>query len=503
MSSSQGGGAEAIRLDGVSFTYPHASAPAMQDVTLSVPQGQCVVVTGPSGCGKTTLTRVINGLIPHVYEGDMTGTVQVDGQEVATWDAGQLGTVVGSVFQNPRSQFVNLDTTSEIAFGCENLGLPRDEMVRRVDSAVGILGARSFLGRSVEELSGGQKQRVIIASALAMEPGIIVMDEPTASLDAEAMRQLAQAVAHLKQHGKTVVISEHRLWWLKDVADRVIQMHDGRIVGSRTMEEHARLPRAERRMAGERGLTLEELEERPVRRALAQGDDALVAEGIHAGYRRGADVLTGAALALQSGRVLGLLGENGAGKTTLLRCLAGLTRERAGRISLDGRPLLYRKRPERVHLVMQEPGYQLFADSVREELVRTAKDRGATPDEAEERAASLISLFGLESLEERHPLSLSGGERQRLAIAAGICQDARVMVLDEPTSGLDHRNMQRVAEALRTVADGGAAVCVVTHDYEFLCTACDDVAELADGTVSARAGLDGAGKEQARAAFGF
>ena len=488
----------AVQLEGVSYTYPGAAQPTLRSVSLEVPAGQCVVVTGPSGCGKTTLSRLVNGLVPHVYAGEVTGRVLVGGTEVAAWTPDELGVRVGSVFQNPRSQFVNLDVASEIAFGCENLGLPRAETVERVEEAAAALGIRPLLDRSIEELSGGQKQAVILASALAMRPAVFVLDEPTASLDTVSMMRLAEVVTALKAQGKTVIVSEHRLWWLHGVADRVVLMEEGSVAGDWDAASYGALPRAERAALGMRAWTVAEMEEEMAARVevaphagAASGPtpvtgaataEGLTAEGLTVAFRRKPPVLEGLSLAVAPGRVLGIVGRNGAGKTTLLRCLAGLTRERAGSVALDGRALAARERPGTVHLVMQEPGYQLFADSARAEL--------RLPDVEAEGG-------------ERHPLSLSGGERQRLAIAAGIAQGARALVLDEPTSGLDRANMERVAAALRRVAAAGAPVALVTHDYEFLCAVCDEVAEVEGGRVSARYDLDPAHAARVRTRFGF
>ena len=498
----------AVQLEGVSYTYPGAAEPTLRSVSLEVPAGQCVVVTGPSGCGKTTLSRLVNGLVPHVYAGEVTGRVLVGGAEVAAWAPDELGVRVGSVFQNPRSQFVNLDVASEIAFGCENLGLPRAEIVERVEEAAAALGIRPLLDRSIEELSGGQKQAVILASALAMRPAVFVLDEPTASLDTASMMRLAEVVAALKAQGKTVIVSEHRLWWLHGVADRVVLMEEGTVVGDWDAASYGALPRAERAALGMRAWTVAEMEEEMAARvevapaASVEGSPApatgaaaaegLAAQSLTVAFRRNPPVLEGLSLAVAPGRVLGIVGRNGAGKTTLLRCLSGLTRERAGSVALDGRALAARERPGTVHLVMQEPGYHLFADSARAEL--------RLPDaEADE----LLAAFGLAACAERHPLSLSGGERQRLAIAAGIAQGARALVLDEPTSGLDRANMERVAAALRRVAAAGVAVALVTHDYEFLCAVCDEVAEVESGRVSARYDLDPVHAARVRTRFGF
>lgn len=488
----------AVELRGVSYTYPSAEQPALVDVDLSIPRGQCVVVTGRSGCGKTTLTRMINGLVPHVYNGDVSGQVLVQGGDVADWGPDELGIHVGSVFQNPRSQFVNLDVASEIAFGCENLGLEHHEIVQRVEDAARTLDISDLLGRGIEELSGGQKQAVILASALAMHPDIFVFDEPTASLDVESMKRLADVVRALKAQGKTIIVSEHRLWWLSDVADRVVLMRDGKIAEDWSAQEYAALSQDHRMQQGMRAWSISEMEAGIVR-AQSRADDTpskadrvLHVDALSVSYKRAVDVLQQLSFMAQSGRILGIIGENGAGKTTLLRTLAGLTKEHAGAISVEGSSVRFRDRPKTMHLVMQEPGYQLFADKARDEL-------RVDP----QRACEILDSFELNAHADRHPLSLSGGERQRLAIAAGIARGARILILDEPTSGLDYANMQRVAQTLRKIADEGTLVILVTHDYEFLCAACDEIAEVASGRICAQYPLDREHAQRVRERFGL
>lgn len=491
-------GDNAVELRGVSYTYPSAEEPTLVGVDLVVPQGQCIVVTGPSGCGKTTLTRMINGLVPHVYNGDVSGQVLVQGLDVADWGPDELGLRVGSVFQNPRSQFVNLDVASEIAFGCENLGLEHHEIVQRVEDAARTLDISDLLAHSVEELSGGQKQAVILASALAMHPDIFVLDEPTASLDVESMKRLACVVHALKAKGKTIIVSEHRLWWLSDVVDRVVMMRDGRMVEDWSASEYAALPPDLRAQNGMRAWSVSEMEEkipqseRESNSVSLETDPILGVDKISVSYKRAVDVLQGLSFEAHRGRVLGVIGENGAGKTTLLRTLAGLTKEHAGVIRVDKGPVRFRDRPKTMHLVMQEPGYQLFADNARDEL-------HVDP----QRACELLDSFELAAHADRHPLSLSGGERQRLAIAAGVARSARILILDEPTSGLDDANMQRVAQTLRKIADEGTLVILVTHDYEFLCAACDEIVEVSSGRIAAQYPLDRTHALRVRERFGF
>ena len=223
-----------IHMDHVTFTYKSEAAGGVRDIDLTIPEGQVVVLCGESGCGKTTVTRLINGLIPHYFEGELTGSVHVDGKDVARQPLWDTARQVGSVFQNPRSQFFNVDTTSEITFGCENLGMPRDEILERLAHTVSALKLEKLLDRSIFELSGGEKQKIACAGAFMMAPQVFVLDEPSSNLDADAILDLRQVIAYLKSLGKTVVLSEHRLYCLQGVADRYIYMKDGRIRGGYT-----------------------------------------------------------------------------------------------------------------------------------------------------------------------------------------------------------------------------------------------------------------------------
>lgn len=496
----------AVEFCDVSFSYEaEQGASALDRVSLEIPWGQCLVLTGPSGCGKTTMTRLVNGLIPASYRGMLDGSVRIAGIPLLDWEQDELCRMVGSVFQNPRSQFFNLDTTSEVAFGCENIGITRNEIKRRVDEAFMLLGIEQLEDRDIFALSGGQRQMVAIASACAMGPDIFVFDEPTASLDVISMRRLAQVIARLKALGKTIVVAEHRLWWLSDIADRVVVVRDGRIVYDDSADGFARMSGAESTALGLRSWDVSQTKLRcrrfpdkadgssqaPSGERLAKGanrvpsgEDALSIDDLHAVYRRSAEVLCGASASFSRGSITALIGKNGAGKTTLARCIVGLHRESGGTISFEGECPKRRDRPKHAFLVMQEPGYQLFSDSVRGELGGALSQGGAREPAASEAAVDeALSRFGLAQQAMRHPLSLSGGQRQRLAIAVGISQGAAVLVLDEPTSGLDFDNMQRVADELRRVCDDGTCAIIITHDYEFICSACDAAAVVCDGRV--------------------
>ena len=488
----------ALEFENVGFAYGGAgSAPTLQDFTLKVRYGECVCVTGPSGCGKTTVTRLANGLIPSFYEGTVAGRIAIMGADTGLWDSGELCRTIDSVFQNPRSQFFNLDTTSELAYGCENLGLPREEIVSRIAAAASVLGIGHLLERDMRDLSGGQRQLLSFGAACAMGAEVLVLDEPTANLDAPATKAVVQALSRLKEQGKTIVVVEHRLHWLDGLADRVVLMRDGGVAGTWQAEEFARIPAEERKRMGLRAWSLEEV--RPSAPANGGSDGGepefdVQADGLRAGYGPSRDVLKGVSFSLEGGHAVAVIGRNGAGKTTLARVVCGLTRESYGGISIGARAVPARERPGRAFLVLQEPGYQLFAASVRSEFDVGARGRSSR---AEESAEALIRRFGLTGKEARHPASLSGGEKQRLALAVGVHANARLLILDEPTSGLDLLNMRRVAAEIRRLAEEGRCVLVVTHDAELVAASCDCVLEVDDGRVRDCYRLDEATWEKA------
>lgn len=467
-----------ITMQNACFTYEAEGEAGIHDITLHIPEGQCVLLTGASGCGKTTLIRLLNGLIPRFYSGELNGRICIEGKEVEKWDADELSAKVGSVFQNPRSQFFNLDTTSEIAFGCENLGWSREEIRRRVQETAADLGISHLLDRNIFSLSGGEKQMVAIASAYAMGADIFVMDEPSANLDTVATEQLAKTIARLKVDGKTLIIAEHRLYYLRGLADRILYMEKGRIQGDWTEKEFLALTAGGRMRRGLRSYDLQAMEPEP--RLLLQDREAdFFIEDLWAAYPRSEPVLSGVTCKSAPGEVIAVIGRNGQGKSTFARCLCGLIKEMKGKIRYKGNIAPYKKRIGRIYLVMQDSTCQLFGDSVIGELTLSRSANDGCTDTFDR----ILGWLSLEMLRDRHPMSLSGGEKQRLAIAAGIVRDSDIMILDEPTSGLDYDNMQRVKEVLEMLRKDGKHIFVITHDYEFLLTTCDRVLEIEDGKV--------------------
>lgn len=499
-----------IELDHVSFAYKDSErGVCLDDVSLSIPRGQAVLLCGESGCGKTTVTRLINGLIPQFYEGDLWGRVLVGGIDVSEAPVADTARTVGSVFQNPRSQFFNVDTTSELAFGCENLGWQVPLIDEAVERVAGEFGLGDLLGRNLFKLSGGEKQRIACASVSASGPDVLVLDEPASNLDITTISLLAQIIARWKAEGKTVVVAEHRLAYLMDVVDRVVFMEEGRIAWDRSAAEVAALSDGEIESFGlrsprsvsfcVRGAGSEmrgnapALEIRDLSFSYPAGDRAGQSGGVHVG-----------SLEIPKGSIVGVVGNNGAGKTTFSRCLCGLEKKAVGSVKIAGEDCSPKQRRRRCYLVMQDVNHQLFTESVMEEVLvgMRASGKGASEEERVERARTILESLDLIQFGEVHPMSLSGGQKQRVAIAGAIASGREIMVFDEPTSGLDRRHMLETASNLRALSDQGVTSLIVTHDPELIAACCDWVVLFAEGELEWSAPFDEVCARRLEAFFG-
>ena len=450
----------------------------LEHMTLDIPAGECILLCGESGCGKTTVTKLVNGLIPHFTKIDhMEGGVTVADQSVTDLEVYELAKLVGSVFQNPKSQFFHLDTDGELEFGPENQGVAPEEIRRAVERTVTQLGIEPLMGRNVFALSGGEKQMLAFASVYAMNPEIYMLDEPTANLDEDAIRKLREQIILLKKQGKTVVIAEHRLFFLADIIDRAVYIRNGEIKQIFSGEEFQALSDEERISMGLRTIHQTELRLKPAGNIEPTGsgaDSGLCVRMLSCGYKKSPAVFENLSFTAYPGEVLGITGHNGVGKSTLIRCLCGLLKEKSGSITLNGRILKPKQRQKACYLVMQEVNHQLFSDTVFGECEQLGT---ADPEEIRR----VLKHFDLDAYEDVHPMALSGGQKQRLAVATAVLSGREVLIFDEPTSGLDYRHMMEVCRITKQLAKDGRIVLVVSHDKEFMQEACDRLLTLGGG----------------------
>jgi len=542
-----------IELKNVTFTYHNAERSAgVYGIDLQIPAGQVVLLCGLSGCGKTTITRLINGLAPAYYAGTLEGQVLIDGRDSASVTLYELSQKVGSVFQNPRSQFFSLDSTSEIAFGCENTGVPREEMYRRIGQVSRDLDMADLLDRNLFGLSGGEKQKIACASAAAMQPAIFVLDEPSSNLDLRSIANLKAVIRKWKEQRKTVVIAEHRLYYLMEIADRVIYMENGRIIKDFPIAEflkvdtevlHRKGLRSQKAMeytpgcirACQSGGILEGIfecaaagkspafdcasVERSPAPECASAEEAFVCDpaekppvferdvtfsGLAFSYGK-KHVLDIPELKVPSGAVTGVLGFNGAGKSTLARVICGLEKRAKGVLNDSGKSYTAKARLKKSYMVMQDVNHQLFTESVIEEVL-LSMDSGDGSDEAarqkaRQKALDILDAMNLSEFKDVHPMALSGGQKQRLAVASAIAADKDFLIFDEPTSGLDYAHMREVAENITRLARAGKTVFIISHDPELIASCCNYLIFLDNGKLVWSGGWSAAVIEKVKAFF--
>lgn len=482
-----------IRIDHVTFSYgeENESASGVQDINLNIEDGQFIVLCGESGCGKTTITRLINGLIPHYYEGKMNGEVWVNGAKVSEQPIYDTAKTVGSVFQNPRSQFFNVDTTSEITFGCENLGQPEQSIRERLEKTVRDFRLEKLMGRNIFHLSGGEKQKIACAGASIMEPDVLVMDEPSSNLDASSILDLRATLAFWKSQGKTVIVSEHRLYYLRGLADRFIYITAGKVEKDYSAAEFERLTEQQRVNLGLRTFIFEDL---LPPKALPPAREQMKLHNFCFAYKNESETLHIRECEIPANRIVGIIGNNGAGKSTFSRCFCGLEK-RCGEVIWNSRTYRPKDRLNTCYMVMQEVNHQLFTETVLDEVLISMEE------ENQEQAEEILAKLDLTGFKDRHPMSLSGGQKQRVAIASAIASKRSILFFDEPTSGLDYKHMKEVANVLRQVRDTGITVYVITHDLELILDCCTDIVHFENGSIIDQFQMDEAGLEKIRNYF--
>ena len=463
-----------VELKNVSFRYGAGNvectyASSLKNIDLTVKTGECVLLTGPSGCGKTTILRLINGLIPHFYSGALSGDIFIDGDSVKDRELYDTALIIGTVFQNPRTQFYNVDTTGELAFGCENRGLPEQEIYTRIDRTVAHFRMASLMDRNIFRLSDGEKQKIACASVNVSEPKIILLDEPSANLDYTATLMLRELILRWKAEGKTIIAAEHRIAYLWDIIDRAVVLRDGEIVGEFTGSGKEELTQNQLTQMGLRTTVMESPAEMQMD-SFREGDRPITLRNFHFAYHgEKKNIVDIPILQIAAGQITAIVGANGAGKTSFLNCLCGLEKRCKGTLEYEGKLYDSKSRKKLCFMVMQDTGNQLFTESVLDEVLISLKKGTATEKET---AMEIIRNLDLADFADRHPQSLSGGQKQRLAIACALASGRDLLLLDEPTSGLDYVHMKETAALLEKLRSMGTTILVVTHDSELIRACC-------------------------------
>ncbi|MDQ0395678.1 ABC transporter ATP-binding protein [Labrys monachus] len=512
----------AIEIRAVSYAYEGEANYVLDNVSLTVDEGEFVLILGPSGCGKSTLLQLLNGTIPHTLKGTLSGEVTVYGKPVATTKVATFATEVGMVFQDPEAQIINTRVRDEVCFGLENLCRPAAEILQRQAEALDFVGLDGFGDRSIFDLSGGQKQRVSIAAVLAARPRLLVLDEPTANLDPAGMAEIFAVLEKLnREAGTTIVMVEHRVDELADRVSRVVMMDRGTVVFDGTPREafsQRRTAHSEEQgtvptsawfpQACEFALALSDAMGFPLaaadmplnvgeavqfaERHLGEGMPPALPAAVPAGeevapflrvvdlrfgYERKLPILADISFDLGRGEMIALCGRNGSGKTTLARLLMHINPPPRGTILLEGKDiagLTARDIAAEIGYVFQNPDHQFVTDRVWDEIAYGLQVRGYSEAAIKERVDEVLGIVDLQRYRDRSPFSLSLGERRRLSVATMLVLEPHLLVLDEPTIGQDHERAQQLMGLMARLRERyRTTILMITHDVRL-------VAEWAD-----------------------
>ena len=484
-----------IDFDNVSFSYGTQTEGSLRNINFKVKEGEFILLTGQSGSGKTTVTRLINGLIPHFFEGVLTGTVKVLGSDIKTVTPGEMGKNTASIFQNPRSQFFTTNSTKEVAFALENYGIDRDEMIDRVNCAFHDFEAENLMDRDMFSLSSGEKQKIAIIAAKTLNPKIYVFDEPSANLDIPSILKLKEIMESLKKQGHTVIVSEHRLFYLKNLVDKCLIMKDGEIDRQLNHDDIENLNETDLQTYKLRTFNLSNIKYGLKNNApISKQQSDFRVENLSFSYNANNSILNNCNLEGNFGETVAIVGHNGSGKTTLGKIMSGLLKARGGQFFIEGKLTKQKELYKSVYFVMQDADYQLYSDSVVSELMLSSMNSIKTIKQNDEKIEDAMNLLNISSFRNRHPQSLSGGQKQRVTIAAAIASNKKIMIFDEPTSGLDYENMEIVSEAINALRKKGILIFVISHDLEFLSRVATKAVFIENNTVSKRNSLKKSGE---------
>ena len=513
-----------VRVSDLTYYYQHDEEPVLQDINLEVYPGEFVLMIGPSGCGKSTLALCLNGIIPTVLGGRIKGRVYVEGVDTRESTVYELGTKIGIVFQDPDAQLCNLHVDEEVAFGPANLMMDREVILRRVDKALQDVGERGIRHKLIYEISGGQKQRVAIASILAMEPKIIIFDEPTANLDPLGAVQVFDLMKQINQEqGITIVVIEHNVDSVMCHADRLILMGgDGTIRYSgpprEMMRERGRFILDDLGLripqVCELGLMMEErgVYFRPFPLTVSEAVEALSLEkdrlefspeqaeaskeeepqpviqtdSLDFVYPDGTHAVKDVSLEVDKGDIVSIIGKNGSGKTTLTSLFVGLNKPTSGKGTVCGLDLVtatIRELAGKVGYVFQYPEHQFVEDTVYKEVAFSLKAQKQPPEEVDARVNQVLALLGLEQMKDKHPLRLSMGQKRRLSVATMLILNTDILILDEPTTGQDRKNIDNIMEIMREANRTGTTIILITHDMNLVAKYSNKIMVMDQGEV--------------------
>jgi len=476
------------------FRYRDREQPALQDIGLRLDAGEILLVAGPSGCGKTTLARCINGLIPRSYKGQLEGTITVSGRDMHNLSLAQISQSVGTVLQDPERQILGTKVMNEVAFGLENLGLGREEISARSERAMKRLRITHLRERETFSLSGGEKQKVALAGVLAMQPALLLLDEPLASLDPASAEDALHMMRDLADEGMAILVVEHRVEdVLKIHPDRLIFMHEGRIVYdglpqglTEAVDYHeVKLPARSIMMLASREPAPPPRSPRPT--PAGEPETLVRFEGVSFHYQESQPVLEDINVQIRRGDVIAVLGANGAGKTTLVKHAIGLLKPSTGEVWVGDRTtagMSVAQIAATLGYVFQSPSHMLFAPTVREELAFGPGNLGHAPQETAKEVEQAIEIMNLGGMEDDPPLALSFGQQKRVSIAAVLAMRSRILVMDEPTAGQDYRNYIDFMDSILALP-GFDAVLFITHDVDLAVVYANRVLLVGDGRLIA------------------
>lgn len=455
-----------VEIENLSLSYGN-NKKVLKNISLNIKKGECILLTGKSGSGKSSIINSINGLAVRYDGASIDGSIRIRNKDIKNLKLYEISMLVSSVFQNPKTHFFNVNTTLELLFYLENIGLSRYEMDKRLTEMLNLFPIEHLLNRDIFKLSGGEKQILCIAASYISGTEIIVLDEPSSNLDEENIKVIKEMLVQLKDKGKTLIISEHRIFYLMDIIDKIFLIKDGKIQSEYTKIDFMKFSTKKLNELGLRDkiktkLTVPEI----------KNSGNFNVKNIEFKFNGVDNKLLLKNISFEMGKIYGIVGTNGLGKSTLLRCLIGCERKSKDEIYLDGKRLSKTDRIKISSLVMQDVNHQLFTDSVMSEVSLGIKNVEISYVE------DILKKLDLYELKDCHPMGLSGGQKQRVAIASVLYKNSKLLFFDEPTSGMDYYNMMNISHLINECKSNEKIIFIVSHDQEFLNSIADYVVYL-------------------------